>query len=30
MALYDSRLPLLSVEFLRENQPETKNSHAIP
>jgi hypothetical protein len=30
MALYDSRLPLLSVEFLRENQPVTKNSHAIP
>ena len=30
MTLYDSRLPLLSVEFLRENQPETKNSHAIP
>ena len=30
MALYDSHLPLLSVEFLRENQPETKDSHAIP
>ena len=30
MALYDSRLPLLSVEFLGEDQPATKDSHAIP
>ena len=30
MALYDSRLPLLSVEFLGEDQPVTKDSHAIP
>ena len=30
MALYDERLPLLSVEFLHENQPVTKNSHTIP
>ena len=30
MALYDSRLPLLSVEFVGEDQPVTKDSHAIP
>ena len=30
MALYDSRLPLLSVEFLGEDQPVTKDSHGIP
>ena len=30
MALYDSRLLLLSVEFLGEDQPVKKNSHAIP
>ena len=30
MALYDSRLPLLSVEFLGEDQPMTKASHGIP
>ena len=30
MALYDSRLPLLSVEFLGEDQPVTKDSHASP
>ena len=30
MALYDSRLPLLSVEFVGEDQPATKDSHAIP
>ena len=30
MALYDSRLPLLSVEFLGEDQPATKDSYAIP
>ena len=30
MALYDSRLPLLSVEFLGEDQLVTKDSHAIP
>jgi hypothetical protein len=30
MTLYDSRLPLLSVVFLGEDQPATKDSHAIP
>ena len=30
MALYDSRLPLVSVEFLGEDQPMTKASHGIP
>ena len=30
MTLYDSRLPLLSVEFVGEDQPVTKDSHAIP
>ena len=30
MALYDLRLPLLTVEFLGEDQPVTKDSHAIP
>ena len=30
MTLYDSRLPLLSVEFLGEDQSVTKDSHAIP
>ena len=30
MALYDSRLPLLSVEFLVEDQPVTMDSLAIP
>ena len=30
MALYDSRLPLVSVEFLGEDQPVTKDNHEIP
>jgi hypothetical protein len=30
MALYDSRLPLVSVEFLGEDQPMAKDSHGIP
>ena len=30
MTLYDSRLPLLSVEFVGEDQPVTKDSILIP